>query len=52
MLVTRKIVQLGFANTFRDFKHTAHSSYIFIKVGTVTGDLEQESEEVYSANIF
>jgi hypothetical protein len=41
LLVTRKIIQLGVVNAFRDFKHTAHSLYQFIKEGEVTGDLEK-----------
>jgi len=30
LLVTGRIIQLGVANAFGDFKHTAHSSYCFI----------------------
>jgi hypothetical protein len=31
LLVTGRIIQLGVANAFGDFKHTAHSSYCFMK---------------------
>jgi len=30
LLVTGRIIQLGGANAFGDFKHTAHSSYCFV----------------------